>query len=289
MALDNFTPEIWSAQILVNLHDMLVYGSPSVVNRDYQGEISRYGDTVRINSVGGVRVSDYVKNTDFSEPRQVLSSAQQALIIDQAKMFNFEIDDIDEAQNNPTVLAATTREASFALGATQDGFLSELMADALPVGSTPSGNFLGEREMTLTGPSDGPYVAMVDMARVLDENNAPTVGRWVVVSPLIYAELLKDARFTSFGTEANRATIGNRAVGTVAGFTVLVSNRVPDEGGNPVVLGGSTMATTLADQLSSVEGYRPEDRFTDALKGLHLYGAKVVRPELLTGYTATFS
>lgn len=287
MALDYFTPEIWSAQLLVNLHNDLVFGSPTVINRDYQGEIARYGDTVRINAIGGVNVQDYVKNTDFTE-RQVLSSAQQALVIDQAKMFNFEIDDIDEAQNNPSVMGAAMREAAFSLGNVADQFLSNLMANAFTLGGTANGNYLGDVAVLGTDTDNlSVFELLVDMARVLDENNAPPQGRWVVVNPLIFAELVKDARFTSFGTEANRATIRSRAVGTVAGFNVMISNQVPTDGTDPVVLAGSTMATTFAQQISSVEAYRPENRFTDAVKGLHLYGSKVVRPELLVSATAT--
>lgn len=282
MALDFFTPEIWSAQLLVNLHNSLVYGSSSVVNRDYQGEIAQFGDTVRINAIGGVTVGDYTKDSNHTAA-QVLSSAQQVLVIDQAKFFNFEIDDIDNAQNNPKVMSGAMREAAFALGNAADAFLSGRLAGALTLGGTPAGNYLGNRDgVTAT---ETHFENLVDMARKLDENNAPAEGRWAVVSPLVLAGLVKDARFTSFGTEANRATISDRAVGTVAGFTILVSNQVPLDGGAPVVLGGSTMACTYAEQVNSVEAYRPELRFADAMKGLHLYGAKVVRPELVTGYT----
>lgn len=278
MALDYFTPEIWSAQLLVNLHNDLVYGSPAVVNRDYTGEISRFGDTVRINAIGGVNVTDYVKDTDFGA-RQVLSSAQQVLVIDQAKMFNFEIDDIDEAQNNPSVMGAAMREAAFSLGNTADAFLSALINTAVD-GTV---NDLGSRSRATTEMFEN----LVDLARVLDENNAPPDGRWVVMSPLTLSELVKDARFTSFGTEPNRATIRNRAVGTVAGFNILVSNQTPGAGTTThEILAGSTMATTYAEQINSVEAYRPENRFADAMKGLHLYGSKVVRPELLTKFSS---
>jgi len=280
MALDNFTPEIWSANLLVNLHNDLVYGSSAVVNRDYQGEISRYGDTVRINAIGGVNVTDYVKDTDFSASRQVLSSAQQTMIIDQAKMFNFEIDDIDEAQNNPSVMSAAMREAAFSLGNVTDGFLSALINTAVDNGA----NDLGNRSRATAGLA---FESLVDMARVLDENNAPPAGRWVVVSPLLFSVLVKDNRFTSFGTEPNRAVIRNRVLGTIAGFNVLVSNQVPGAAtATHEILAGSTMAATFAEQIASVEGYRPEDRFSDAVKGLHLYGAKVVRPELLVKFSS---
>lgn len=279
MALDNFTPEIWSAQLLVNLHNSLVFGSSAVVNRDYEGEIRAYGDTVRINSIGGVTVADYTKDTDMGA-RQVLSSSQMALVIDQAKKFDFEIDDIDNAQNNPKVMGSAMREAAFALGNTTDSFLSGLIVASFALGAGAAGNYLGDVTRATT------YEGLVDLARKLDENNAPPEGRWAVVSPLVYAGLLKDARFVSFGTQANRATIVNRVVGTIAGFNILVSNTVPLDVADPVVLAGSNMAVTFAEQVSKVEAYRPHARFADAMKGLHLYGAKVVRPELTAAFTS---
>lgn len=280
MALDNFTPEIWSAQLLVNLKNSLVFGSDAVVNRDYEGEIRAFGDTVRINSIGGVTVEDYTKDTDFTSARQVLSSSQMALVIDQAKKFDFEIDDIDMAQNNPKVMGAAMREAAFALGNTTDSFLSGLIVANFVLGAGAAGNYLGDVTRATT------YEGLVDLARKLDENNAPPEGRWAVVSPLVYAGLLKDARFVSFGTQANRATIVNRVVGTIAGFNILVSNTVPLDVADPVVLAGSNMAVTFAEQVSKVEAYRPHARFADAMKGLHLYGAKVVRPELTASFTS---
>ena len=92
MSLDNFIPEIWSAALLVNLRDNLVYGQ--LANRDYQGDISAFGDTVRINNIGQVTVGNYTKNTDMAAA-QTLDSAQSVLTIDQSKYFNFQIDDVD--------------------------------------------------------------------------------------------------------------------------------------------------------------------------------------------------
>lgn len=289
MALDYFIPEIWTSNLLVNMHDNLVYGSPAVVNTDYTGDISRFGDTVRIGAIGSVAVSDYTKYTNHGQA-QVLSSAQQVLEITEAKMFNFEIDDIDEVQTNPKLMSQAMREAAFALSAEADDFLSALMAGAFTLGGTASGNYLGDAEVLPPAgggtPDTSAFEVLVDMARVLDENNAPPEGRWAALTPLIFAELVKDARFTSFGTEPNRAVIRSRAVGTVASFNILISNRAPVDGTDPVILAGSTMATTYAEQINDVEAYRPELRFADAVKGLYLYGGKVVRPEMLTAATA---
>ncbi len=276
MALDNFIPEIWSGQLLVNLKNSLVFGSELVANRNYEGEISRFGDTVRINSIGAVSVSSYTKNTDHAVP-EVLSDSQMVMVIDQAKMFNFQIDDVDRAQQNPKLMAAAMREAAYALGADADTFVANLLNS----GATSLG---GDVTANAAADWDNLYPAFVDLSVKLDENNAPGDGRFAVVSPAILGVLRKDDRFVSFGTEANRATIAgdNRAVGTIAGFTVLVSNRGPLSGSsNPQIFAGHSMATTYADQIESLEAYRPERRFADAMKGLHVYGGEVIRPELL--------
>ncbi len=276
MALDNFIPEIWSGQLLVNLKNALVFGNPAVANRNYEGEISRFGDTVRINSIGAVSVSSYTKNTNHNPP-EVLSDSQMVMVIDQAKMFNFQIDDVDRAQQNPKLMAAAMREAAYALGNDADNFLANLINNG-----TPAGNTLAD--VAYDASFEDYYEAFVDLSVKLDENNAPTEGRWAVVRPSVLGALRKDDRFVSFGTEANRAVAagGTSAVGSIADFNILVSNKVPNgDGGNPQVLAGHNMAVTYADQIESLEAYRPELRFADAMKGLHVYGGKVIRPELL--------
>jgi N4-gp56 family major capsid protein len=272
MALDNFIPEIWCARLLENLKNELVFGNPLVANRNYTGEISAYGDTVHINSIGAVTVSNYTKNTNHSAP-ETLSDSQMTLVIDQAKMFNFQIDDIDQAQQNPQLMAAAMGEAAFALANVADGFISNLI-------NVGTGNVL--TDVTYDSTFQTLYLAFVDLSVKLDEHNCPQAGRWAVVKPAVYGALLKDPRFVSFGTDGNRSVIANRAVGTIAGFTVMVSNTVPDgDGSNPQILAGHNSAVTFAEQISELKAYQPELRFADALKGLHVYGGKVVRPELL--------
>lgn len=283
MSTDNFIPEIWSSNLLVNLKNDLVFASPQVANRNYEGEVSAFGDTVRINSIGAVTVGDYVKNVNHAAA-ETLNDNQQVLVIDQAKMFNFQIDDIDAAQQNPKLRAAAMGEASFALANEVDKFMSALL-----FAGVPAGNVVADRTLDLsdiaagTGPGYGQvYEAFVDLGVALDKNNAPVGGRYAVVTPTILGHLRKDARFSSFGTEANRAVVANGAVGRIADFDILVSNQsVAGDGGGDQILAGHNWATTYADQVAEVRAYRPELRFADAVKGLHVYGAKVVRPELL--------
>jgi hypothetical protein len=278
MSLDNFIPEIWSAALLVNLRDNLVYGQ--LANRDYQGDISAFGDTVRINNIGQVTVGNYTKNTDMTAA-QTLDSAQSVLTIDQSKYFNFQIDDVDQAQQNPTVMSAAMTEAAYALARTADDFMASLYTDiANNVGSQAS-------PVALTLPSAvTPVLAfdnLVSLEVQLDQNNVPDVSRWVVVPPFFLGLLELDQRFTSFGTPANvvNRTVGYNAIGQVSGLTVYKSNRVPVNGTVFKVISGHSMAWSFADQVSEVEAYRPHLRFADAMKGLHLYGGKVVRPEQL--------
>lgn len=282
MALDNFIPEIWSSQLLVNLKNSLVFGSESIVNRNYTGDVANYGDTVHINSIGTVTVSNYTKNSNHAAP-ETLSDSQMTLVIDQGKMFNFQIDDVDQAQQNPKLMSAAMREAGFALANTADGFLSALIDAGVPVGNTLADLLIDLSDLnTNVNTANVLYNAFVDLSVKLDENNTPADGRWAVVKPVVYGHLLKDPRFVSFGTGENRGTLADRAVGRVAGFNVYLSNTVPaGNGGNPQVLAGHNMAVTYAEQISKLEAFRPELRFADAMKGLHVYGGKVVRPELL--------
>lgn len=271
MALDNFIPEVWSTQLLGNLHNDLVFGR--VFNTDYQGEIASAGDTVRIHSVGPVTVGDYTKNTNHGAP-QAIDDAEVVLNITQSKMFNFQVDDIDRVQQSPKMMSAAMREAAFALANVADSFLATTLSDG-----TPSGNTLSA--IAAHADVQNVYLGFVDLGVVLDENNCPVEGRFAVVSPKTYGALLKDPRFVSFGTDQNRGVISNRAVGVINQFEILVSNKVPTSNSNTQILAGHTWAATYAQQISQVKAYEPELRFADAVKGLHLYGAKVIRPALL--------
>ncbi|MCA1840011.1 MAG: P22 coat protein - protein 5 domain protein [Actinobacteria bacterium] len=276
MALDNFIPEVWHNSVLTNLKNDLVYAGSGLVNSDYSADLVHGGDTVHINSIGAVTVGTYSKNQGTSITPQILSDSQMTFVIDQSDYFAFEIDDIDAAQQNPKVMANAMREAAFALGNVVDTFVRDLLNNGTPAANTLSA-------VTANGSTTwgAMYEAFVDLSVKLDENNCPREGRWAVVSPAQYGVLLKDARFVSFGTDANRSTIADRAVGNIAGLNIYVSNKAPTSSSNPVILAGHNWATTFANNIEKVEAYRPQGRFSDAVKGLHVYGGKVIRPELL--------
>ena len=127
----------------------------------------------------------------------------------------------------------------------------------------------------------------VDLAVLLDEDKVPATGRWVIVPPWFHGLLLNDAKFVATGGSNAEATLRNGMIGEAAGFSIIKSNNVPNTTGAKYrIVAGHPMAWSYAEQISSVEAYRPERRFADAMKGLHLYGAKIVRATCLAVLTA---
>lgn len=279
MALDSFIPQVWSARLLMNLHKKLVYAQEGVVNRDYEGEIRDMGDTVKINAIGPVTIGTYTKNTDITDP-ETLTDSQTMLLIDQAKYFNFQIDDVDRAQQNPKVMDAAMREAAYGLANVADQYVAGLYT------GVSAGNTIGDDTTPVVPDKTNAYEYLVDLATILDENDIPEDGRWVVVPPWFHGLLQKDDRFVH-ATTAGDGVVRNGVIGQAAGFTVYKSNNVPNTSGTKYkIIAGHPWAITYADQINKVEAYRPEKRFADAVKGLHLYGAKLVRPNAIAVMTA---
>lgn len=283
MSLENFIAEVWSARLLENLQKAHVYTQPGVINRDYEGEINDLGDTVRINAIGPVAIGNYTKNSNIAAP-EVLTDAQTALLINQAKYFNFSLDDVDRAQQKPTVMDAAMREAAYALSDTADQYVAGLYTDVA------TANAVGSDSVPIVPTSITAYEYLVDLGVLLDDANVPSAGRWCIVPPWFHGMLLKDDRFVGMGTPANDAVLRNGLIGQAAGFDVFKSNNVPNTTATKYkILAGHPMAWSFVEQIRKVEGYRPELRFADAVKGLHLYGAKVIRPTALALLTANKS
>lgn len=285
MSIDNFKPTIWSGALLRKLWAVQVFAQPKVCNRDYEGEIRQRGDTVRITSIGTVTVSDYTRDTDLSSP-QALSDASQSLVIDQQKSFNFAVDDLDAAQAAGNLMTSGASEAGSALRNGSDRFIASLYSSAA--------NLLGSdgSPKTISAASDV-YPYLVDLKVMLDEANVPEEGRWCILPPWLEGYLLKDDRFVKAGNLPSDQRLMNGQAFAASGFAILMSNNVTHNGSgtNPVsgdksrVMAGHPMAITFAEQIVKTEAYRPEKRFADALKGLYVYGGRVVRPEALAVLT----
>lgn len=291
MSIVNAIPSVWAASILRALETILVYGGPAIMNTDYEGEISQVGDSVRITMLGDVIVRDYNRNADIEAP-EALTDAQLTLLIDQAKYFNFAIDDIDKRQSIPGLRDEAALRAAYGLRKAADSFYASHYTDI------DLANFRGSDVSPKTGFSANSKLAyneLVQIKKVLDEADTPEEDRFAVIPPWYEAYLETDDRAISFGTQANRQQMENQLqastnglIGRAAGFALYRSNEVPNVSGKKwKVIAGHKSAWGRADQLLETEAYRPERRFADALKGLHVYGAKVVRPSNLACLVAS--
>lgn len=272
MAL-NFIPTVWAARLLQALEKALVYGQAGVVNRDYEGEIKDKGDSVKIATVGDVTIGNYTRNTDMAV--QILEDADQMLLIDQAKFFNFTYDDIDNAQQAIATMDAAMQTAAYRLMDAADQFIAGHYVYA------PADTGVGDDTTPLHAlASNVAYKLLVDLGTKLDERNVPTDGRSVIVPPFFHAALLLDDRFVKYGGAGQEATLRNGMVGEAAGFRVLKSNNVPNTSATKYkVIALHPMAFSYAEQIVKVESYRVEKQFANGAKGLHVYGGRLVRPQ----------
>lgn len=278
MTVRNFVPEIWSARLLVALRKALVYAAPTVVNRDYEGEISESGDTVRITSVSRPAIGTYTPGSTTITP-ETLTTGQRTLVVDQSKYWAFSIDDVDKRQAKSNLIPQAMSEAAYALADTVDQYVAGLYTQ---IQSANFLNVVGSPIDTYTTPTDAYDDVLVPLRTKLTKANVPTAGRYVVVSPEFYASLLKDDRFVKADNAGTDAGLRNGMVGRAAGFDIYESNNVPNPSGDTqVITAGTNAAITFAEQINKTEAYRPENSFSDAVKGLALYGAKVVRPDAL--------
>ena len=271
MSLNNFIPQLWADTLLPSLRANLVYGN--LFNTDYEGEIQRMGDTVKINSIGDITISNYSKDTDLNAP-QALTDAQTMLTISQAKYYNFEVDDVDAAQAHPEVMGEAMSWAAYQLANTMDQFYAGFYVDAVNnIGSSGSPVTPTVATATSTGVGSGTtvYDYLVVMNQKLTEQKVPKMGRWCVVPPWITTLLIQDIRFTSFNTPEARATIMSNKLDTAAGNTndaylgkisgmsvyesvnaPHLSGTVGTTGSTDVVMAGHTMALTKAEGINKV-------------------------------------
>lgn len=270
MAFDSFIPEVWSARLLGHLENLHVYSA--LLNRDYEGDIRAYGDTVHINQLGNITVRDY-DGSDIEAPEE-LNGLDQILKVDQAKYFHFQVKDINSAQSKPKLMDSAMQRASYNVNDTIDAYLGQLLASGCP-----ASNVLYDEAHAVTPTSANAYDYLVDLATVLSENNVPMMGRWVVVPPWYHALLLKDQRFVGNGTGYNKAVLQGGLVGEAAGFQIHLSNNIPTTSAGCKVIAGTDQAGSFAEQLVEMEAYRRESNFADGVRGLHVFGAKVLQPQ----------
>ena len=275
MSVAQFIPTIWSARILEKLQSTLVYGQPKIVNTDYQGDLSQFGDTVYAHNFSDVTVSQYVRNSTVLAYED-LDDERRSITIDQSDYFGVRLDDLDAAQMKPAVMDRVAQNAAYQLAKVQDSFISGFHVNA--------GQTLDDAGTARTITAANAYETFVQAGEMLDNNDIPTEGRYAVVPPWMASQLLLDDRYF---LQARGDAVLNGQIGRIAGIDILKSNRVPVGTSVSNVMVGHNMAITFASQINKTEAMRDKDSFADLLRGLTLYGGKVLYPEALINLRAS--
>ncbi len=284
-------PEVWSGRLLSRLNDALVFGN--VVNRDYEGEITGFGDVVKINEIGPITIRDYSATSTGALTVEGVSDAQKLLQINQSKYFAFWIDELDMAQVKPKVMAEAMTESAFAAANNIDEYLAGLYLEAAIVAAgSRSGSTITGQNITSTNVLK--YISIAQ--HKLDEANVPQSGRWMVVPPW-FREKLQMMKIVQ--DTANSEILQSGLLGRgIYGFDIFVSNNVVNgtpAGEDAVIMFGYRESISLAVQVTKLVTVMPalSGGFKTLVKGLFVYGAKVVRPNTLgviyADYTAEAS
>lgn len=267
MAYSNFKPTIWSKQVQLDLDKLMVF--KEVCNSDFQGDVGR-GKTVKIIGLTKPTVKTYTPGTAIAAAETPTDSAM-TLAVDQYKYVNFMVDDVDEAQAAVTPMKSLMKGATSELAEAADSYIASLVVNA------KSSNIITKTTAITT---EAAAKKAVDEAFVALWNEGVKTGRdtYIVVAPWFYS-LFKGALTEVLTNNVDMVEKG--IFGMYNGCMVKLSNNIYNDGTYDCMSIMTKNAITFAQGIEEVNAYRPQDSFSDAVKILHTYGAKVVRPEQL--------
>jgi hypothetical protein len=281
-----FIPEIWSGKILKKFYDYTVLSK--ITNTDYEGEIKKFGDTVIIRTLATITTANYVVGQSLNYQRP--TSTPTSLSIDKGKYWAVELDDVMKVQSDIALMNKWTDDAAMQMKIVmEEEFFADIYDDisadntGLTAGAKSSSINLGVSGTPLQITKTNVLEVIVDCGTVLDEQNIPETGRWMVIptwmAGLIKKSDLKDASLTG----DPKSPIRNGLIGQIDRFTLYNSNlleTVADTSGQTAYcsLFGTNEAITFATQLTETETLRSQDTFADRIRGLQVYGYKAVQP-----------
>ena len=290
-----FLPAVYSKKVLNFFRKASVI--EAITNTDYAGDISAFGDSVRIIKEPTISVYQYERGQDVTQTK--LTDQEISLVVDTANAFKFIVDDIETSMSHVNFKEVASSSAAYSL---RDAFDSGVLAKmAAGLSSASPDHTLGTDSATklAAGVYDGagsidlgvgetdPLDVLARMARLLDEENVPEEGRWVVAGPDFYEQLSQsNSKLLSVDYNAGQGSIRNGLVssGKLRGFSMYKSNNMPAQtNATGLVLAGHMSAVATAQTITSTEVVRDPNSFGDIVRGLHVYGAKVLRPEALVG------
>lgn len=266
-AIANFQQTIWSKSILRSLDK--ITSLRNHCNFQYEQE-SKNAKEVKILSVNRPTIRTYVPGTPIQ--REGAADSSQMLQLNQYRYFNFEVEDIVKAQSVPGLMEALTDEAGKGLALEGDKYVAQIVKEDVEGETTVS---VSASVITLTNKN-----AMESV----EAGFAALYGNDCKVSDTFYLELAPIV-FTTYRQQLTELSTNNPeilkkgAVGKINNAYVCVENCLPEGEGAYYNILRTDKAIAFAEQIEKVEHYRPEDAFTDAVKGLYVFGAKIVRPK----------
>lgn len=260
MSYANFKPLVWAEIIDRELRKNLVFGV--LANRAFEGLIKGAGDSVKIPRITNVRVGDYTgADIDFEKD----DGAEQVIHIDKSKYFALTMDDVDKAQARNGVLDLRVQNAIYQMSDAVDMELAGLYTKA-------------KNKVVAKIGTDKITDKIIDLSVQMDKDNVPTANRWLVVSPEVYGQIIKEVPTISKG-ENTFGVHQSYYLGSWGGFQIFKSNNVKLKTKKYHCMAGVTQGLTLAMQLSNIEAGRHEKSFGDYVKGLNLFGCDVAETE----------
>jgi hypothetical protein len=272
MSLSNFSPTIWSAALQANLKKNLV--ARAIATTAYQGEILGQGSVVKIQKPLQLTAGAYSGTVTYAAP----TSGQTDLLIDQQNFVAFAVPDVNAIQSSVDLVSAYTVEASYALQKLCDTYVMNLVASTA-LNSKEVVVDLSDADKTNW---DSMFGATISAAEILDRSDAPREGRFLVASPRMLAGILADDTFVA-ATQLGDEMKMQGSVGMINGFSVVLSNNV-----RTIVESSDTFDTTFfgvvgsvafAEQVMEMEALRAETAFTDLVRGLHIFGSRILEPD----------
>ena len=287
-----FLPSVFSKKVLNFFRKSSV--AEAITNTDYAGEISAYGDSVKIIKEPEITVYLYERGADVTQTK--LTDVETTLIVDVANAFKFKVDDIETAMSHVNFKEIASSSAAYALRDAFDrGVIAKMFAGVSAASpnhvlgtdsatNLGAGIFDGAGAIDISGAND-PLDVMAHMARLLDEQNIPEEGRWFLAPPSFYEQLSQaSSKLMSVDFNSGQGSIRNGLVssGKLRGFDMYKSNNIPAvSNAAGQCLAGHMSSTATAQTITSTEVIRDPDSFGDIVRGLHVYGTKVLRGEAL--------
>jgi len=303
-----FIPELWSGKLQVKFYKTTVLGE--ITNNDWEGEIKGQGDTVNIRAIPTITIRDYQKGMNLTNEVPVSTPIQ--LTIDKGKYFSVVVDDVDAVQADVKLMDMFTNDASEQMKIAIDGdvlgnaYVDAAAANKGTTAGAESANInLGTANSAVAVTKDGASTTraildlILDMGQVLDEQNVPEDGRWLVAPPWFMSLIKRSDLRQAYLTGDDISVLRNGKVGMIDRFTLYVSNnlkKVADNAGTAspttnddftgwYIMAGTRDAISFASQITDVETLRAQSTFGNIMRGLNVYGYKVVKPEaLVTAY-----